>query len=299
MRRAIDLERLEIFLAVAEHRSFTRAAEALYISHSTTSRNVSSLEESLGAKLFLRDGRTVRLTRAGEVLFHEGRQLMRRIKGVEDMVAAAGRERGSAVCVSVSHFSSVDLLSSLHRFCAMRPDVCLSMISTRPRDVFGMVDGGEADIGITAAGLVPDRREDIESLLLPCRGLCLLTSHSDVLAERGGGAELSEIEGRELVCDESTVRLIPSWLAGKNTVTVMPSLESVFMRSGVGRAAAIVPDSMPVPETDGFVKVQLRAPCPESVALLWRGSCGNPALGELLSYIREDLAQEIKKEAFS
>ena len=76
MRRAIDLERLEIFLAVAEHRSFTRAAEALYISHSTTSRNVSSLEESLGAKLFLRDGRTVRLTRAGEVLFQDRKSVV-------------------------------------------------------------------------------------------------------------------------------------------------------------------------------------------------------------------------------
>ena len=47
----MNLEQLEVFAAVAELGSFTRAAESLYISHSTTSRQVSALEQELGAVL--------------------------------------------------------------------------------------------------------------------------------------------------------------------------------------------------------------------------------------------------------
>lgn len=51
----MDYEQLKAFIAVVDEGGFTRAAQALYISHSTTSRSVSALEERLGIRLLERD----------------------------------------------------------------------------------------------------------------------------------------------------------------------------------------------------------------------------------------------------
>ena len=72
----MEPEQLRIFLAVAEHGSFTAAAKALYVSHSTTSRAVAALERELEAPLFLRQGRSVALTKAGEALRPEAERIL-------------------------------------------------------------------------------------------------------------------------------------------------------------------------------------------------------------------------------
>ena len=60
------LRHIRYLLAVAEHRNFTRAAEALHVSQPTLSQQIKQLEESLGAPLLDRTGRSVSLTDAGQ-----------------------------------------------------------------------------------------------------------------------------------------------------------------------------------------------------------------------------------------
>lgn len=72
----MELEQLRIFAAVAEARSFSAAARALFVSHSTTSRAVSSLERELGVELLDRQGRVVRPTPAGEELLKRAEILL-------------------------------------------------------------------------------------------------------------------------------------------------------------------------------------------------------------------------------
>ena len=60
----MELEQLRIFLAVAGEKSFSRGAKKLYISHSTTSRAVSALEEELGVTLLRRAEDAAALVRA-------------------------------------------------------------------------------------------------------------------------------------------------------------------------------------------------------------------------------------------
>ncbi|GIW11769.1 MAG: hypothetical protein KatS3mg061_2826 [Dehalococcoidia bacterium] len=62
----IDLGQLEAFLQVAEHSSFSRAAEALFLTQPTISARIHALERELGELLFERSSRSVRLTEAGQ-----------------------------------------------------------------------------------------------------------------------------------------------------------------------------------------------------------------------------------------
>ena len=58
-----DVHQLRVFMAVAENLSFTRAAQALYLTQSAVSHQVSALEKELASPLFVRHGRTISLTR--------------------------------------------------------------------------------------------------------------------------------------------------------------------------------------------------------------------------------------------
>jgi len=72
----MELEQIRAFCAVAETQSFTRAAEKLYVSHSTISRAVSALEDELGVRLLSRTNKVLGLTPEGEKLFSGGLGLL-------------------------------------------------------------------------------------------------------------------------------------------------------------------------------------------------------------------------------
>src|SRR5919205_243713 len=69
----MDLRQLEYFVAVAEERNFTRAAERVHISQSGVSAQIRRLEHELGAELFDRSARTATLTVAGKAALDHAR----------------------------------------------------------------------------------------------------------------------------------------------------------------------------------------------------------------------------------
>lgn len=78
----MDLNHLAVFVAVAEHNSFTRAAEALELQRSAVSRRVAALEEELGVELLIRTTRHVEPTSAGRRLLREAGPLLAQLEAV-------------------------------------------------------------------------------------------------------------------------------------------------------------------------------------------------------------------------
>lgn len=83
---ALELRHLRYLIAVAEHGSFTRAAEELRISQPTLSQQIRQLERTVGAQLLDRTGRTVRLTDAGATYAHYARGALRDLAAAERAV---------------------------------------------------------------------------------------------------------------------------------------------------------------------------------------------------------------------
>ncbi len=96
----MNLKQLEIFLAVAETGSFSKGAEATFITQSTVSQHISSLESDFGVKLLDRTGKGALLTEGGKVLFSHAQQViadvqeiqraMKRFSGIEDIELRIG-----------------------------------------------------------------------------------------------------------------------------------------------------------------------------------------------------------------
>lgn len=75
----MNLNQLKYFVAVAEHQSFTKAANQYYLSQTAISQQIRALEDAVGVRLLDRDNRPVTLTPAGSVLFQEAKGILSRM----------------------------------------------------------------------------------------------------------------------------------------------------------------------------------------------------------------------------
>src|SRR4051812_37974649 len=98
----LDLRRLDVFRAVAAHRSFSAAAAALNYTQSSVSQHVTNLERELGVTLFDRGARPVELTRAGDLVLREAEELLGRAASIERDLA--GLSRGDAGSLRLGGF---------------------------------------------------------------------------------------------------------------------------------------------------------------------------------------------------
>jgi len=86
---ALDTRHIRAAVALAEHRSFTRAAKALFVAQSTLSRQVAALERSLGRELFVRGQGKVELSVYGAAFLPHARQVLASVRAAEEAVRSA------------------------------------------------------------------------------------------------------------------------------------------------------------------------------------------------------------------
>jgi len=97
----VDSRVLRYFVAVAEHRSFTQAARAVFVAQPSLSRQIKQLETRFGADLFTRSSTEVRLTAAGEVLLDAARRQLADWQDTVRRVRAGAAEAGRVLRVGV------------------------------------------------------------------------------------------------------------------------------------------------------------------------------------------------------
>ena len=100
-------QQLQCFACVAEHLNFTKAAEELFLTVSTVTHHIQSLESELNAKLFVRTTRAVQLTEAGAAFYPDVREILTRLELSKKHVQKADINRITVIhigCVSYSEF---------------------------------------------------------------------------------------------------------------------------------------------------------------------------------------------------
>ncbi|MFC0597727.1 LysR family transcriptional regulator [Streptomyces palmae] len=124
----MDLQQMRYVLAVAETASFTRAAEHCHVVQSALSHQVARLEKELGARLFERTSRRVRLTTAGEAFLPAARQALEAAERARAEVAAAtGEVRGRLALGTIPTVAAVDLPAVLGEYRARHPQVRITL----------------------------------------------------------------------------------------------------------------------------------------------------------------------------
>jgi len=144
--RGTQFAELSAFVAVAEHRNFTKAAAQLGVSPSTLSQTIRSFEERLGVRLLNRTTRSVALTEAGEQLFGNAQSVLDGIgKAIESVNSFRDKPIGT-LRLSMPRVSAVALVGPLlPQFLAEFPEIKLEM---NIDDSHSDIVGGRFDAGI-------------------------------------------------------------------------------------------------------------------------------------------------------
>lgn len=281
----MDIEQLKIFISVVENGSFTKAAEALYISHSTTSRNVSALEERLNTRLLLRDNRQVRLTEAGSLLYREGKRLLEQIAALKEAVSSAAvTAAGSLSLVSVS-MNSAELRAVYGEFCVKYPGTVLEIYRAGLSEVISFVEGGREDVGLAFSYAMPEDSGDFCQRSLVRERFYLVCSQEDSLAGRGsiraaelnGRAYLSVGEQRSAFARELEEGLF-AHMPDSKTIKV-PSLEALFLQVRSGNGVSLVPGPLARELGEGCALLEvLDLDTGFDLVFFWRKDNMNPSL---------------------
>ncbi|AIJ25545.1 LysR family transcriptional regulator [Amycolatopsis methanolica] len=143
----MELQQMRYVVAVAETNSFTRAAQRCLVVQSALSQQIARLERELGARLFERTSRRVRLTPAGAAFLPAARECLHAAeRAAAEVAAAVGEVRGRLAVGSISTVAAVDIPAALREFHQRHPDVRVSLRVSPSEELTERVVHGAVDV---------------------------------------------------------------------------------------------------------------------------------------------------------
>jgi DNA-binding transcriptional LysR family regulator len=193
----MELRQLQHFVAVAEEKHFTRAARRVNIVQSALSASVRSLEQELGASLFARSTRQVRLTAAGEAFLEKALAALDAVRDARDVVASVqGLKRGSLSIGAVESLPAfIDLPSILARFHASHPAIDVRLRQGSAQELLEKVRAGRLDVAFLP---LCEPAGDVSAKMIACEELVLACAPGHPLAGREG-LSLAELQDEPFV----------------------------------------------------------------------------------------------------
>jgi len=286
-----ELRQLRYFLAVAEEKSFTRAAARLHVAQPPLSRQIRNLEEALGAALFERNTRSVSLTAAGAAFLAEVQKVFPQLEFAVEACRKAAQGHSGRLRLGYTGRASQSLLPGLMR-----------EFHTRYADVVVDIDGPH-DTGHLRQALL-NRRLDVALCFLPVTGeglssrKLMSTELAIALPATHPLAGLAEVSVEQLR-EESFVaypsgqgfHLDAAMRAACERAGFSPRVvreseasQTLMCMIAAGTGVGIVPAETQALLTEGVVFKSLgRHAARVDHGIAWLNSNGNPALHNLLA----------------
>lgn len=250
----MTLDQLRIFLAVAQHLHFTRAAETLYLTQPAVSAAIQSLEEEHGVKLFHRIGRHIEITDAGKLLQLEAQKILDQVALTERGLRELNDlQRGELRLGSSLTIGNYWLPDKLGYFKLQYPGIFVNCALANAEDICEGTATGKYDIGLIAGEVKASLKNILEQEVVGSDRLQIVVGKYHPWFERGE-ISISELTTTPWVMRESGSgtqhmfeQALQSWgidPAELNVILVLNSSEMVkaAVESGVGAAA--IPELM-------------------------------------------------------
>lgn len=291
----MDLHQLEYLLAVAEERSFTRAADRLLVSQPGVSAQIRRLERELGEQLLDRAGRSVTLTEAGAAVLPHARAALAAVENARLAVAELTGLLGGHAAVGAVTSHNIDLPGVFARFHGMHPQVEITMSEANSDELVDRLCAGQLDAAIVSIGAEAPAGTQIQ--VLADEPIVAAVSPGHELASRRV-ISLDALRGRPLISlprgtglrarlDEAcaAARIRPRIAFEAST----PELLAELAAHGLG--TAILPGSFARHRSPRLTVLTIDPPALRGrLALAWRaGGPGSPAGRALVALAREML----------
>ncbi|HWE68452.1 MAG TPA: LysR substrate-binding domain-containing protein [Acidimicrobiales bacterium] len=295
----MESQRLRHFIAVADHGGFTAAAQAVYVSQPALSLAVKELEAELGAQLFTRTGRQVRLTAAGEALLGPARQVVRDLDTGQAAVAAViGLDAGSLSLACLPTLVADPVAPLVGAFRRAHPGVRIELAAPEDTgDLFDLVASGTCELGVTEAHGVPTA---LRAHTLGRQSLVLILPPDTQTTRRTRKIPLAQLAGMPLVVappGTSTRRLLDEGFAAAgvqpSVAVVTAQRDAILPLVIAGAGAALVPRALArTAQGLGAAVARPDPPIERELALVYRAGPLSPAAARFT-----DLATATQKPA--
>ena len=161
----MDLSAYKAFIAVAEHNSFSKASEILYITQPAVSKRIALLEAQLGSILFDRIGRKVILNEAGKALLPVALRIMQEVKESQRVIDnLTGEVSGHLSLVTSHHIGLHRLPEILKQYAQDYPQVRLDLAFMDSENACQQIEKGDYELGVVTLPLKPSSRLKITEL---------------------------------------------------------------------------------------------------------------------------------------
>lgn len=241
----MQLQQLAYFVAVAERRHFTKAAQGLHVAQPSVSKQIQRLEAELGSPLFHRTKGNVALTAAGDALLPWARRVLGDVEGARnELRELAGLQRGVLSVGATPSLTTILLPPALARFHASYPGVRLALHEAGSQDLVRRLEEGALDLALV---ILPLDHPALETSPLLREELVVVVPEGHRLSGRARIA-LTDLRDVPLVMfregyDLRTVTLAACRAAGFEPTVALDGAEMDgvlrFVAGGLG--AAVVP----------------------------------------------------------
>ena len=192
----LSSRQLRAFSLVAQHRSFARAAEALFISPSGLSLLIKELETQLGFRLFDRTTRHVVLTAHGREFLPTAQRSLAELYEAVSRIGRSATESSRSLSVGAAPLFAANVLpQAIQEFRSHRPELRIQLVDCEPSAIVPMVQSGKIDIGMRVLyKSTPGLRR------LPVFRFCLMVVRADTdPAFRRASTTWSALKGEKLI----------------------------------------------------------------------------------------------------
>ena len=279
----MELRHLRTIVAVARHRSFTKAAEELYLAQSAISQQIRRLEAEIGIEIFRRNSRSVEPTEEGELVLAHAHRVLAEVDDLHSQLEElTGLLRGTVRIGGTYPFGPYDLYGVLADFRAEHPGVDIHMVEHTQDDMLTMLRTDELDCAF--APVDPDAiGDEFAATLLWQEEFVVVAAVGHPVAGRPH-VTFEELAAEDLIAyrDNSALRRRLEGALGKRGLEprnafVCTEMNAVRALASKGLGVAVLPRS--VAEQEG-APIVLRPFGPEPitwpVALVWRATRRQP-----------------------
>jgi DNA-binding transcriptional LysR family regulator len=279
----MEFRHLRTIVAVARHRSFTKAAEELHLAQSAISQQIRRLEAEIGVEVFRRTSRSVEVTEEGQLVLEHAHRVLAEVDDLHSQLEElTGLLRGTLRIGGAYPFGPYDLYGVLADFRAQHPGVAVNMIEDTQEEMLSMVRDDELDCAF--ASVDPDAiGQDFAATLLWEDEFVAVTAIDHPLAARSQ-VTFEQLASEDLIThrDNSALRRRLEATLGKRGLEpriafICTEMNAVRALASKGLGVAVLPRS--VAEQDG-PPIVLRPFRPEPItwpiALVWRATRRQP-----------------------
>jgi DNA-binding transcriptional LysR family regulator len=240
----LDLHKLHVFLAVAQHQHFTRAAEALHMAQPSVSQQISMLENMLGVQLIDRSTRHFHLTDAGETLLHYAERLSLLAHEAQNAVQVQAGAMRETLKLGVGHTLATYLLPQvLSSYRQQHPHYKVRLTVGNTAALLSKTASGEIDLALVGS---PAAHPDLEVAPFMQDRLVVIVGLQDAWARRQSVA-IAELRERVFLTREpgsalyaSVAQIVGEEMLNRDDTILLGETEAIKRSVELGLGVALI-----------------------------------------------------------